>query len=128
MYANSSFPRIRSFAILAALTAVLPSREEGPAVWEGALAVRIPDHPMLRSLLYRVGPLTGTSANRHGEEPCADPDSALASMVAEPELLLDGGTTAGGVASTVIDLTGAESRVLRAGAVAWDEAYPLLEC
>jgi tRNA threonylcarbamoyl adenosine modification protein (Sua5/YciO/YrdC/YwlC family) len=107
-----------------ALTVVLPCRRELPAAWEGALAVRIPDHPLLRTLLYRVGPLTGTSANRHGEAPCTEPDEALASLVMPPELVLDGGATPGGSATTVVDLRADEARVLRVGELAWDEPYP----
>ena len=110
-----------------ALTVVLPCRGESPAGWEGASAVRIPGHPLLRTLLYLVGPLTGTSANRHGDPPCTDPDAALDSLDAAPELVLDGGTTAGGAASTLVDLRTNEARVLRAGELLWDEPYPMLE-
>jgi L-threonylcarbamoyladenylate synthase len=110
-----------------ALTAVLPCREDFPAAREGAIAVRIPGHPLLRSLLYRVGPLTGTSANRHGAPPCTDPDAALESLAGLPDLVLDGGTTAGGAASTLVDLRRDDARVLRVGDVPWDEPYPWLE-
>jgi L-threonylcarbamoyladenylate synthase len=109
------------------LTAVLECRDETPAAWEGALALRIPAHPLLRTLLYRVGPLTGTSANRHGEPPCCDPDAALESLAAPPELVLDGGATAGGLATTVVDLRTDEPRVLRLGELPWDEPYPGFE-
>jgi L-threonylcarbamoyladenylate synthase len=79
---------------------------------------------MLRAVLYRAGALTGTSANRHGSPPCVDPDEALASLLSPPDLVLDGGRTPGGAASTLVDLTGAEPRLLREGAVAWQEPYP----
>jgi L-threonylcarbamoyladenylate synthase len=36
----------------------------------GTIGVRVPDHPLARELARRVGPLTATSANRHGEAPC----------------------------------------------------------
>jgi L-threonylcarbamoyladenylate synthase len=107
-----------------ALTVVLPCRAPLPAAPAGTLAVRIPGHAMLRAVLYRAGPLTGTSANRHGSPPCVDPDEALASVLEPPDLLLDGGRTPGGAASTLVDLTGAEPRVLREGALAWQEPYP----
>jgi L-threonylcarbamoyladenylate synthase len=108
----------------AGLTVVLPCRVPLPAAPGGTLAVRIPGHALLRAVLYRSGPLTGTSANRHGRPPCVDPDEALASLIAEPELVLDGGTTPGGAPSTLVDLCGAEPRVLREGALRWDEPFP----
>jgi tRNA threonylcarbamoyl adenosine modification protein (Sua5/YciO/YrdC/YwlC family) len=107
-----------------ALTVVLPCRQLLAAAPAGTLAVRIPGHAMLRAVLYRAGPLTGTSANRHGSPPCIDPDEALASVLEPPDLVLDGGRTPGGSASTLVDLTGAEPHVLREGALAWQEPYP----
>ncbi|MEJ2190016.1 MAG: Sua5/YciO/YrdC/YwlC family protein, partial [Acidobacteriota bacterium] len=80
------------------------------------LAVRIPVHTLLRALLYRVGPLTGPSANYHDGPPCTDVDQALGSLDGAPDLVLDAGTTAGGEPSTLIDLTAPEPRVLRRGA------------
>jgi tRNA threonylcarbamoyl adenosine modification protein (Sua5/YciO/YrdC/YwlC family) len=108
----------------AALTVVLPCRVPLPAAPAGTLAVRIPGHAMLRSLLYRTGPLTGTSANPHGWPPCVEPATALRSLAAPPDLVLDGGVTAGGGASTVVDLTGDRPSVLRQGAVLWEEPFP----
>jgi len=107
-----------------ALTVVLPCRAPLPAAPAGSLAVRIPGHALLRAVLYLSGPLTGTSANRHGSPPCVDPDEALASLVEAPDLVLDGGRTPGGAPSTLVDLTGAEPRVLREGAVRWQDPYP----
>lgn len=105
----------------AALTVVLGCRAELPAACGRTLAVRIPDHGALRALLYRVGPLTGTSANRHGDPSCVDADEALGSLVGRPELVLDGGPTAGGEASTLVDLTGDSPRILRPGKCPWVE-------
>lgn len=102
------------------LTAVLAARRP-PAAAAGAttLAVRVPGHPMLRALLYRIGPLTGTSANRHGRAPATTPDEASGALAGAPDLVLDGGVTAGGSPSTLVDLSGAEPRVLRPGPVTW---------
>lgn len=108
----------------APLTVVLPCRRPVAAGPTGTLAVRIPGHSMLRAVLYRVGPLTGTSANRHGEPPCRDADAALSSLAEPPDLVLDGGTTPGGAASTLVDLTGDEPVVLREGTVRWSEPFP----
>lgn len=101
------------------LTVVLPCREPVPAAPSGTLAVRIPGLALLRSLLYRSGPLTGTSANLHGTRAATEPGQALASLAGAPDLVLDGGPTQGVVASTMVDLTGPEPRVLRVGAASW---------
>ena len=109
----------------APLTVVVPSTAATTASHDGTLAVRIPAHASLRALLYRTGPLTGTSANRHGRPPCTTPDAALASLLEAPELVLDAGPTAGGEPSTVVDLSRGYPRVLRSGACPWDDPNPV---
>lgn len=108
----------------AALTVVLPTVEDVPAARAGTLAVRIPAHAELRALLYRLGPLTGTSANRHGDAPSTTVDGALASLTEAPDLVLDAGATAGGQVSTLVDLGRGEPEILRPGACPWEEPYP----
>lgn len=101
------------------ITAVFPARVELPAAPGGTVAVRIPGHSMLRKLLFETGPLTGTSANAHGDEPAVEVSDALNSLVGEPGLVLDGGRAPGGQASTLMDLTGTSPKVLRQGAELW---------
>ena len=108
----------------AALTVVLPTMGEVPAARSGTLAVRIPGHTQLRALLYRLGPLTATSANRHGDPPATTVDGALTSMAEPPNLALDAGTTAGGRPITLVDLSRGEPEILRPGACTWEEPYP----
>jgi L-threonylcarbamoyladenylate synthase len=91
------------------LTLVLPARAGG-----GTIGVRVPDHALALALLREVGEgLLTTSANRSGEPPALD----AAGVAALPGVaaVLDGGRSPGGVASTVLDLAGAEPRVLRQG-------------
>ncbi len=107
-----------------ALTVVLPTVDDVSAARGGTLAVRIPGHPELRALLYRLGPLTATSANRHGDPPSTTVDGALASLAEAPDLALDAGATAGGEASTLVDLSRGEPEILRPGPCAWEEPYP----
>lgn len=87
---------------------------------QGALTIglRAPAHPVPLALCLRFGPIAATSANRHGE-----PDLASASEVAEafPGLLVLDGGDCRGVPSTVVDLTGPQPALLRAGAVAWED-------
>ena len=111
----------------AALSAVAPCRGEVPAARTMTLAVRIPDHDHLRALLYRVGPLTATSANGHGEPPGVRVDSALSSLHGSPDLILDAGELAGGRVSTLVDLGFEKGEVIRPGAVAWDQRFDLEE-
>ncbi len=109
-----------------ALTVVLPSTAGLAAARGSTLAVRIPAHGPLRALLYRVGPLTGTSANRHGDPPCSTADEAIDSLTGVPDLVLDAGPTPGGEPSTVVDLTGENPSILRPGAGAWEDPIPNL--
>lgn len=108
-----------------ALTVILPSHDRLPVSPTKTLAVRIPGHAMLRAVLYRTGPLTGTSANHHGRPACVEAAQALESMALAPDLVLDGGATAGGIPSTLVDLVGDHPRVVRQGPVLWDEPYPM---
>lgn len=102
-----------------AVTVVLTARAEMPAAPGGTVAVRIPGHALLRQLLERVGPLTGTSANRHGQAAAREASTALAGLAESPDVVLEGGPTAGGAPSTLVDLTGPGPRVLREGRTAW---------
>lgn len=108
----------------AALTAILPARAALPVAANRTIAVRIPRHHELRAVLYRTGPVTGTSANRHGRPPQVELRAALASLSGAPALGLDGGRCAGGVASTVVDFTVVPPRLVRQGAVEWPLVAP----
>lgn len=107
----------------AGLSAIARCRRKAPAARHGSLAVRIPDHEHLRALLYRTGPLTATSANRHGQPPCVTVAAALDSLAGDPDLVLDAGTLPGGKVSTMVDLGTEEGRVIRRGAVGWEQSF-----
>jgi L-threonylcarbamoyladenylate synthase len=107
----------------APLTVVIPIREPIAASrGDSRLGVRVPADRALRVLLERVGPVTGTSANRSGSPPLDDPDAVEALFRREVDWLIDGGRTPGGKPSTVLDATENPPRVLRAGAYAWPRA------
>jgi len=91
------------------LTLILHSRRGG------TLGVRIPGHKVALGLLRHAGPLMTTSANLHGRESAmnAEEAAALTGVMA----VIDGGTAPGGMASTVLDLTGPEPHVLREGEI-----------
>ncbi len=101
------------------LTVIVPSLQLLAAGSGGTLAVRIPGHPLLRALLYRLGPVTGTSANRHGGRSCTEAADALSDLLEPPDLVLDGGATTGVSPSTLVDISGEPARVIRPGSASW---------
>ncbi|MYJ47026.1 MAG: hypothetical protein F4070_05155 [Acidimicrobiales bacterium] len=85
------------------------------------LGVRAPALGWLRWLIDDIGPVTGTSANRHGAQTPAEAHAAAASLAVQPGIgCVIGGTAPGGVASTVVDVTGDRPVVLREGAIGAD--------
>jgi L-threonylcarbamoyladenylate synthase len=91
----------------------------------GAVGLRCSSHPVAAALAALaaargVGPLTATSLNRTGEPACET--RAEAEACAGSEVALVAGEDAGRArASSVVDVTGAEPRVLRHGAIPWAE-------
>jgi len=104
-----------------ALTLVLRARPEVPVEVTAATAtvgVRLSAHPTARALVTALGlPVTAPSANPSGGTPPTTAAEVLAHFRDRLDLVLDGGVTAGGQPSTVIDVTVEPPRVLRAGAV-----------
>jgi L-threonylcarbamoyladenylate synthase len=104
-----------------ALTLVLPRNTQiSDAVTSGedTVAVRMPDHWLVQALLAALdAPLAATSANISGQPAPVTAQEVLAQLDGRIELLLDGGTCPGGVASTVLDLTASPPQVLRAGSL-----------
>jgi L-threonylcarbamoyladenylate synthase len=87
----------------------------------GRVAVRVPAHAVARALPKLVGyVVTSTSANPSGLAAPATPDEVTEMVGRSVDLLLDGGPAPGGPPSTVVDVTGPNPVLLRAGAVAWE--------
>ncbi|WP_246099881.1 L-threonylcarbamoyladenylate synthase [Tessaracoccus rhinocerotis] len=88
----------------------------------GTVAVRVPDHDELRRLLRRTGPLAVSSANISGK-PAANTVTEAQEMLGDAvALYLDGGESAGQVASTIVDFTkSTRGKVLRNGAIPFEE-------
>lgn len=84
---------------------------------DGRLAIRVPDHPIPRLLAKAYGPITSTSANRHGLPSPTTCDVARAQLGEAVDVYLDGGPTPLGRESTVIDLSGVRAKILREGAL-----------
>lgn len=82
----------------------------------GMVGVRLSSCQPLRELLQRVGPLTGTSANRAGGLPAQTAEAVQAMLRDEVELIVDAGPTPGGLPSTVVEAQGS-LRIIREGAI-----------
>jgi len=103
------------------LTLVLEARAIVPnelTAGTGTIGVRQSGYPVARALAAAVGgPITAPSANPTGEAPPTTATGVLAAFDGRIELVLDGGETPGGPASTVLDVTVDPPRVVREGAV-----------
>lgn len=82
----------------------------------GTVGVRQSPYVSLLPLLHRVGPLTATSANRSGQPPEDTAGAVYAVFGEELDLILDGGRTAGGLPSTLVETAG-PLRLLREGPI-----------
>ncbi len=95
------------------------------AVDGGTVALRIPDHPVATAALDLLdAPLTGTSANIHGQPASLTSDDVRrqfasgVNAVSDSEslhILSEAGVMPAGTASTILDCTGLVPRVLRRG-------------
>lgn len=85
------------------------------------IAVRVPDHDVARELLRRTGPLAVSSANVSGSEAALTIAAATAQLGDAVAVYLDAGEMSGPVPSTIVDLSGADARVLRAGRISADD-------
>ena len=81
------------------------------------VAVRVPDHAVARELLRLAGPMAVTSANISGQASPSTAQEVLAQLNGRIDLIIDGGTTPGGVPSTLVDCSSDEIKVLRAGPI-----------
>ncbi len=86
----------------------------------GTIGLRVPANALTRDLIRFIGhAMTGTSANLTGQpSPCTAHEAARA-IGALVDLILDGGETAGGKPSTVVDASTDTPRVVREGAIPW---------
>ena len=85
----------------------------------GSVGIRFSAWPPVRDLLCRVGPVTGTSANREGMPPPRTAAEVQDHLGDALDLIIDGGPTPGEQPSTVIDTTG-PIRMIRDGLIGRD--------
>ena len=104
------------------LTLILPARLDLPPLLTGGtgtIGLRQPRQDLVCRLMAALGlPLTGTSANRSGQEPLATAAAVARELGGEVDLILDAGPCPGGLPSTIVDVTVSPPRLVRAGALA----------
>jgi L-threonylcarbamoyladenylate synthase len=114
------------------LTVVVPQREDVPLPADltggmPTIGLRVPDHPGPRALAAGVGPLPTTSANVSGIPEARTAREILDQLGDAVDLVLDGGEAHGGPASTVVDCSADEPRILRVGAVPPERVAAVLD-
>lgn len=98
------------------LTLVVKAREQNADV-----GVRVPGLEPVRRIIERVGaPVVATSANRHGDPPAVEAADAIRSLGDHVDLIVDGGPSILGEASTVVRIADDGYEVLREGIITRD--------
>lgn len=101
------------------LTILFPARASLPhalTAGTGLVGMRVSSCRPLCELLARVGPLTGTSANRAGAAPARTAEAVQQALGDAVDLILDVGPTPGGLPSTVVAVHHS-LRIVREGAL-----------
>lgn len=109
--------------VFPAAATVFPALTAG----SGKIGIRLPAHPVARALVAAVAsPITGTSANVSGRPGCSRIAALDAAITDFADMTLDAGDLAGGVGSTVVDVTREPPVILRSGAVPDDVIWKIL--
>ncbi len=100
-------------------------REQPSLNWDlgetrGTVAVRVPNDDVALAVLKATGPLAVSSANLTGEPAATTIEDAERMLGDAVAVYLDAGTSPGGVASTILDVTAAAPRILRDGPIGLD--------
>lgn len=103
------------------LTLVLPKADLIPDVVSAGgptVGLRVPAHPLASALVRATErPIAAPSANRSQRISPTTAAHVLKQLAGRIDLVIDGGPTTGGLESTVLDLSGAQPRLLRLGLV-----------
>jgi L-threonylcarbamoyladenylate synthase len=91
----------------------------------GTIGIRASGLALARALTRAVGrPITGTSANLSGRPSPSTAEEVVQSLGEKLDAILDGGRTAGGLGTTVLDVSGSSFRILRDGVVSKKDLEP----
>jgi L-threonylcarbamoyladenylate synthase len=101
------------------LTIILRKKDKVPDIVTaggGTVGVRCPDHPKTLELIRLAGvPLAAPSANLSGEPSLKAAADVLKVFGGKIDAVIDGGPCAGGIESTILDLTVTPPKILRQG-------------
>ena len=106
------------------LTFVLKRKDTNPSIDLAcagltSMAVRMPNHPVALNLIKKSGvPIVAPSANRFKTVSPTTAQHVYDSLGNRVDMILDGGACRIGVETTIIDLTGKNITILRAGGLA----------
>jgi len=105
------------------LTVIIPKQPTLPESVSATdtVGVRVPNHEVARALLRAAGPMTVTSANISGQPSPSTAQEVFAQLGGRIDMIIDGGTTPGGVPSALVDCTGDEMKILREGPISLEE-------
>jgi L-threonylcarbamoyladenylate synthase len=119
---------IRAFwpGALSLVVAQAPSLQWDLGDARGTVMLRMPLHPVAIELLREVGPMAVSSANISGHPPAVDATEARGQFGDLIDVYLDAGPSEQRAASTIVDLTGAAPRILRAGPVSAERIAEVL--
>lgn len=92
----------------------------------GTVAVRMPLHPVALEVLREIGPMAVSSSNKTGQPPATTVAQAQDQLGYSARIYLDGGPSPAAVPSTIVDLSGDEPRLLRAGAISLEALRTVL--
>lgn len=112
-----------------ALTLVVGRQASLPEALGGGdtIAVRVPRHDELLAFLESCGgALAVSSANLAGRPEAHDAQEAASYLEDRVDLIVDGGRSPGGVASSVVDCTLPVPRLLREGAISEEDIRAVL--
>ncbi len=113
------------------LTLVLPARQGLPRLLTGGtgtVGVRISPNPVAQELVRRFGgPLTATSANVSGLEPAVEAGEVVEQFGNGVDVLVDGGSTPGGLGSTVVGYQNGQLVLVRDGVVPFGAVLDSIE-
>jgi L-threonylcarbamoyladenylate synthase len=112
------------------LTLILPKSQRVPSLVTAGLdtvAIRMPGHPVALALIRAAGtPIAAPSANRFKHVSPTTAQHAFIDLNGRVPLILDGGPTAVGVESTVLDLCSPTPTILRPGGISLESLRSVL--
>ena len=110
------------------LTLILPKSPHLPSDLSPypTIGIRMPNLTFTRQLLRETGPLATTSANISGGPNPTTAQDVNDQLGGRVDLILDGGATPGPTASTVVDMTGSDMKVLREGPIDLSDLQALI--